>query len=122
MCRPPKPRKERKEISEVDTVDLDAQQIADGAEAEEALETALELFRDGDQELAATAAAMKELLGKELGVAAELDFDFSAEQFLELLSPNAPLRVAAPLSDDLPEYDGPEVDLPDMSWVENVLA
>jgi hypothetical protein len=65
---------------------------------------------------------MKELLGTDLDIAVEMDFDCTAREFLNLLSPDSSLLAATPTRDDLPDYDGPEVDLPDLSWADNVLA
>ena len=115
LCRPPKPRKERNELSVLDTTELDAGQLAEGAEAEEAVETALQNFREGEEEVAAAAAEMQDLLG----IAAEADFTFD-DEFLQLLSPEGPIMAAAPTAEELPDYEGPDVDL--SGWIDSIVT
>ena len=44
----------------------------------------------------------------------------SNDEFLKLLSPKGPVMAAAPTAEELPDYEGPDVDL--SGWIDSIVT
>lgn len=98
-------------MAELDSPTLNVEEITATAEAQDLLETTLAHFAAGDTEVQEAAAATSNMLDSELRLDAELDFNFGLAQCVALFSPDAAFVAPVVTSQDVPDYDGPEVDI-----------